>query len=227
MSHLIKSVGAEGLETRNLTSEVHVRPAALRAGRALGGLGAWRPERALAPSDGGGLALERDGGGGDVPAHALAMPAHLPWGGDETRPVSTGGGTRRVQLVREGGGRGGGLRWGGVHARRCGRGYARILTFREVSRFPWSGPLCVRQLQEATSAIPHGVPNLFRHGGCMCMCVCGGGWYAARSVPCGKEDIPRTRERQRRDGRGRGAAKREEVLELCHRGVDLRTMGGG
>jgi hypothetical protein len=99
----VKSVGVEGLETRNLTSEVHVRAAALRAGRALGRLGARRPERALAPGDGGGRALERDGGGADVPANALAVPAHL--------------------------------RRGGAHARRCGTGYAGVLTFREVGHF--------------------------------------------------------------------------------------------
>jgi len=51
---------------------------------------------------------EGAGGASRLPAHndplcrRAGRAAHLPWGGDEARPVSTGGGTRRVQLVREG-----------------------------------------------------------------------------------------------------------------------------
>jgi len=50
------------------------------------------------------------GGGAQQARRGAAQGVHM---GRETRPVSTGGGTRRVQLVREGG-RGGG---GAVSAR--------------------------------------------------------------------------------------------------------------
>jgi len=128
----------------------------------------------------------------------------LPWR-DETCPVSTEGGTRRVQLVREGGGGGGPAGMGNRLGRRAGAGAEEgpvggLRWGREVPASSCGTMLPSSRAQSPPTEEPRGPGALSRR------CTTGRG--AARSRPC--------RPREQAWGRGNaGAGRRLIVVLLC------------